>query len=185
MELLTPKIGGFLSQLHSSLTSNVQLGGMGKPLKRFTLRKVLAWKLLNVFGQISVTHRHNVCICVWICILYNYINTDNYRYVVICMQHLHTILDGHNSWITVRGHHMECICSDDYHQINTTMTILRYTLHVDIVRISMFDFECLSSQVYGGPSLGCLAKFNVNCASIFADSPIRAPKIKKTTGLCG
>ena len=32
------------------------------------------------------------------------------------------------------------------------------TIHVHMVRSSMLDFECLSPQVYGRPSLGCLAK---------------------------
>lgn len=49
------------------------------------------------------------------------------------------------------------------------------TIHVHMVRSSMLDFECLSPQVYGRPSLGCLAKFSLKRPFNFTDSsPIRA-----------
>jgi len=48
------------------------------------------------------------------------------------------------------------------------------TIHVHMVRSSMLDFECLSPQVYGRPSLGCLAKFSLKRPFNFTDSsPIR------------
>lgn len=79
---------GFLSQLHGSLVSNLQLGvnNGGFGLGNFC---VVFYRL------ISVTHTDILSYCMNLYMgLHVYYGTDRY---------LHTIFDGHHSWIMMRG----------------------------------------------------------------------------------
>lgn len=76
---------GFLSQLHGSLVSNLQLGGTGNPIP-FHMRKDaknggfgLETFVCFLSMNIGDTHRHIVWICIWV---YMYIMVQLYTWFI-------------------------------------------------------------------------------------------------------